>query len=376
MPSFNKATVLKIIEDKKDIQKAKILIDDIETIAVSYVSTAGKLQVGDRVIVNTTARELNLGSGGYDFILANLDNIRHSTLHKSKGHIIKMRYTPIQSEYLSVEEQNSPYREKIKDFKSLNKTPVILCPLHSMVAPAASVIKFIAKKESKRLNVSYIMTDSAALPIHISKTTGELKEKELIDSTITVGQAFGGDYEAVNVYTGLIAAKEIAKSNLIIISPGPGKVGTDTKYGFSEIEMGSIVDAVNSLGGTPVFIPRINFSDNNYRHYGLSKHSITILKEICKTKTNIVFPIMSNEKKLVIEETVKKNNLNETHDIFTCESKIVSEAINQYNLSLNTMGKNFTDDEEFFKCAAAGAIYSMSLLIKSNYEIKKWESNG
>lgn len=376
MPSFNKATVLKIISDKKDIQKAKILIDDIETIAVSYVSIAGKLQVGDKVIVNTTARELNLGTGGYDYILANLDNIRHSTLHKSKGHIIKMRYTPIQSEYLSVEEQNSPHRKKIKEFKSLNNTPVIICPLHSMITPTAAAIKFIAEKESKRLRISFIMTDSAALPIQMSKTTGELKEKDLIDSTITVGQAFGGDYEAVNIYTGLIAAKEIAKSDVIIISPGPGKVGTDTKYGFSEIEMGGIVDAVNTLGGTPVFIPRINFSDKKYRHYGLSRHSITILKEICKTKTNIVFPEMSKEKESVIEGTVKKNNIDKVHDVFTCDSTIVNEAINRYNLSLNTMGKDFTDDEEFFKCAAAGAIYSMSLLKKSNYEIKKWESNG
>lgn len=373
MPSFKKATVLEIISDKKDVQKAKVLIDDIESTAVSYISLVGNLQVGDKVIVNTTARELNLGTGGYDFILASLDNIRHSTLHNSGGHIIKMRYTPIQSEYLNVEEQNSPYRKKIKNFKSLNNLPVVLCPLHSMVSPVAAVMKFIMGDDG---NISYIMTDSAALPIQISNTIDELKEKDLIDTTITIGQAFGGDYEAVNIYTGLIAAREIAESEVIIISPGPGKVGTDTKYGFSEIEMGQIIDAVNTLGGISVFIPRINFSDKSYRHYGLSKHSITILREICKTKTNIVFPKMVNEKNLEIKKAVRKNNLDNLHNIFTCDSSIVKEAINRYNLSLITMGKSYNDDEEFFECAAAGAIYSMNLLKKSNYAIKKWDSNG
>ncbi|OJT85865.1 hypothetical protein BM535_22000, partial [Clostridioides difficile] len=70
------------------------------------------------------------------------------------------------------------------------------------------------------------------------------KEKKLIDSTITIGNAFGGDYECINIYTALITAKEILKADAVFVSMGPGIAGTGTKYGFTGIEQGSILDAV------------------------------------------------------------------------------------------------------------------------------------
>ena len=42
---------------------------------------------------------------------------------------------------------------------------------------------------------------------------------------------------------------------------GPGIAGTGTKYGFTGIEQGPILDAVQKLGGMPISIPRISFAD-------------------------------------------------------------------------------------------------------------------
>lgn len=89
------------------------------------------------------------------------------------------------------------------------------------------------------------MTDGASLPIYLSKNVDTLKEK-LIDSTITIGNAFGGDYECINIYTALITAKEILKADAVFVSMGPGIAGTGTKYGFTGIEQGSILDAVKT----------------------------------------------------------------------------------------------------------------------------------
>ena len=80
-----------------------------------------------------------------------------------------------------------------------------------------------------------------------------------MNKTITVGHAFGGDLETINIYTGLIAAKEILKGDITIISMGPGIVGSGTKYGFTGMEQGYIVDAINNLGGLAVAVPRISF---------------------------------------------------------------------------------------------------------------------
>ena len=44
-----------------------------------------------------------------------------------------------------------------------------------------------------------------------SKNVDNLKKMGLIDNTITYGNAFGGDYECINIYTSLITAKEICK---------------------------------------------------------------------------------------------------------------------------------------------------------------------
>ncbi|MRR31308.1 DUF3866 family protein, partial [bacterium] len=41
--------------------------------AVAYEDQSGPVRVGDRVLLNTTAASLELGSGGRDFIMVNLD---------------------------------------------------------------------------------------------------------------------------------------------------------------------------------------------------------------------------------------------------------------------------------------------------------------
>ena len=51
---------------------------------------------------------------------------RIEKLHKSDGHIMKLRYTPMQFSVLSAEEQGSPYHERFNEFQSLTGMPVII----------------------------------------------------------------------------------------------------------------------------------------------------------------------------------------------------------------------------------------------------------
>ena len=161
--------------------------------------------------------------------------------------------------------------------------PVVVGTLHSMLTP------FVAsyKRHNPNKKLVYIMTDGAALPIYLSKNVQNLKEKNLIDNTITIGNAFGGDYECINIYTALITAKEILNADAVFVSMGPGIAGTGTKYGFTGIEQGPILDAVKKLGGMPIAIPRISFADKRDRHNGISHHSMTVFKEIVNVSVNI-----------------------------------------------------------------------------------------
>ena len=198
--------------------------------------------VGDKVLLNTTAIRLGLGTGGFHYVIAILRE--ESKVHKKTGHIMKLRYTPLQIAVQTMEEEGSPYHNSIMDFKSLEMLPVISCSLHSMLAPAIAIIKYYMPYS----RITYIMTDGASLPISMSNSIRDLKNKKLIDNTITYGHAFGGDFEAINIYTALIGAKEVCNADVIIVGMGPGIVGTGTKYGFTGLEQGTIVDAINTLG--------------------------------------------------------------------------------------------------------------------------------
>ena len=75
--------------------------------AVGFPAMLGPLTPGDRVIVNTTGLELGLGTGGVAFVLWNLDGELPEP--KLDGHIMKLRYTPWQTEVVTAEAPESPH---------------------------------------------------------------------------------------------------------------------------------------------------------------------------------------------------------------------------------------------------------------------------
>lgn len=341
-----------------EIKKQNGQLDDIRVEingeifrAYNYPKMTGEVKVGDKVLLNTTAVELSLGTGGYHYVISNLDNMEADL--EGKGHIMKLRYTPMQVRVDSVEDHESKYHDVFEEFETLNGMPVVVGTLHSMLTPFAATYKRL--NPNKKL--VYIMTDGAALPIYFSMNAATLKDKGLIDSTITFGNAFGGDYECINIYTALITAKEIAKADAVFISMGPGIAGTGTKYGFTGIEQGPILDAISKLGGRPIAIPRISFADMRDRHNGISHHSITIFDEIVNVEVEIPITIYSEEKDSVIKNQIKENNLDKKHKIEYIENNRTKDDIDSYGLKVKSMGRNYEQDSEFFDSASSAAIY-------------------
>lgn len=291
--------------------------------------------------------ELSLGTGGYHFVMYNYSN--ESKDLEGKGHIMKLRYTPMQFKCLTIEEEDSEYHNVFNTFENLNGSIFVVGTLHSMLAPIACMIKWMAPN----LKINYIMTDAGALPIQFSNTVKNLKQKRIIDNTITTGHAFGGDFECVNIYTALIASKEVLKSDVTIITMGPGIVGTGTRYGFSGIEQGYIIDGVNNLGGTAVAVPRISFGDKRERHNGISHHTITTLGKMCNSKANVIIPKLEDEKREIIEEQLKTYKINEKHNIIYEEGIDVVNALNYFDMNVTTMGRGFEEDKEYFMTLGA-----------------------
>jgi hypothetical protein len=262
VPRFSTAVVAELLADRPGLQRVRL---DNGRRAYVLTQLIGPVVVGDRVVVNTTAVDLGLGTGGWDVVHWNLS--RDGWDEPGPGHVLKLRYTSLQVD--------TGVAEEVDGFTSpddLAGMPVVACALHSQVACAAVAFKHLAP--GRRL--AYVMTDSAALPLALSDLVAEMRAAGLLDLTVTAGQAFGGEREAVNVPSALLVAA--AEADAVVVGPGPGVVGTGTRLGFSPLEVAAVVDATAALGGTPIVALRYSDADRRERHRGVSHHSRTALE--------------------------------------------------------------------------------------------------
>lgn len=74
MPTIflKRGKVLSIIKERENLQEIEVEIGKRKEKAYNFPHLMGTVKVGDRVLLNTTAVELALGTGGYHFVVANL----------------------------------------------------------------------------------------------------------------------------------------------------------------------------------------------------------------------------------------------------------------------------------------------------------------
>src|SRR6266516_434108 len=110
---------------------------------VAYPGLTGPVAVDDDVLVNVQARDLDLGSGGFDVLYANLT--RGLGLAAADGaHVMKLPYTPAQTAMRHLEEEE---HEGVVDSRLRGMT-VVCCSLHSQVAPVCAALE--------RFRVAYV----------------------------------------------------------------------------------------------------------------------------------------------------------------------------------------------------------------------------
>ncbi|MDA8235186.1 MAG: DUF3866 family protein [Clostridia bacterium] len=360
MIRIRQGNVIEITGAAPGITNIIVEIDGKQERAVNLNDLTGPVKVGDRVILNTTALYKGLGTGGNHFVMANTAN--EEVDPPEAGHIMKMRYTPHQVKCLTVDEPDSPYHDAMAGFTGLKKMPVVVGTLHSQLPLIAAGIK---KASQGRLRVVYVMTDGAALPMVFSNLVRELKAKGLVDATVTVGHAFGGDYEAINVYTGLIAAREVAQADVTVVTMGPGIVGTGTRYGFTGIEQGEIINAVNNLEGKAIAVPRISFADPRPRHQGVSHHTLTVLDKIALTRCIVPMPKMDKVKAYHVHKQLFDLGLTTKHHVMEdVDGWPAVEAVrDEYQVKVTTMGRRIEEDQEFFLAAGAAGLVAAQMVV-------------
>lgn len=346
--------ILKELFSREGIKAFSVQIENREEKCIVYPSLVGDIMPGDEVLLNTTAVALSLGSGGYHYVISkgSPDEMEMDPT----GHIMKLRYTPMQFKVLSVEEEDSPFHQKMLAADGLDGIPVLVATLHSMLAPLCLGLA------SRGLKIVYVMTDGAALPMAFSQTVDWLKRQGLLSGTVSTGHAFGGDLEAVNIYSGLLAARQVLGADVIIVSMGPGIVGTGTKWGFTGVEQGDILNAVDSLQGTPIAVPRISFADARPRHQGISHHTLTVLGRVCKVPVLVPLPFLDEAQNNYILDQIRTAGLFTCHRFAMEDASATLAAMANCELKMSTMGRGIVQDREFFLTLGAAAITAAQLV--------------
>jgi hypothetical protein len=343
--------VTKICSCEDELLEIEVRVEGGSQKAYAFPRQTGKVRIGDQVLLNTTAVDLKLGSGGYHFVMANLTEERSSggvQTGRKAGHIMKLRYTPFQLKVMAAEEPGSPWRGLLEKTQDLGGIPVIGGSLHSMLVPCVCGIKAV----NKDLRVAYVMTDGGALPLGISKAVQDLKRAGFICGVVTTGHAFGGDCEAVNLYSGLLAARAILNAQVIVALMGPGVVGTGTTWGHTGIEAGLIINAVSSLNGTSYTIPRLSFADKRGRHKGVSHHTLTVLSRVALASTRLVLPALDEGQKKTVLSQLQGREIN-NHQLVWGRGDEGINLARRMGFLLNHMGRKFGDDPAFFLAASA-----------------------
>lgn len=350
MITWNTGKVAKILRETGRLQELEVEFQDekVEK-AIHYKDWMGRIGVDDTVLLNTTAMSLSLGSGGFHFVIVGWE--KDGKLHMNEnpvfaGHIMKLRYTPYQFAVQSAEENASPYHQSFLEIDEniLQGVPILVGELHSMLPGICLSLGYLAKKEGKKMpKICYIMSDGGALPFYYSRSVSRLQDQGFLHSSITIGHAFGGDLECVNIYSALHGAKSILEADIIVITPGPGVVGTGTPLGFSGMEQVSFLQAVSILGGKAIFIPRISFADPRERHRGISHHSLTILR--FAREIPLVLNIENNLH--LLKQFEQPSPLHEVKWVEREEEKWLQMPAD-YLTQLTTMGRNFNEDTAFF----------------------------
>jgi hypothetical protein len=353
------AQVLAVTSRRAGLVELRVRTDDGELAALAYPDVVGEPVAGDRVLLNTSAAHLGLGTGGFALVVAIPDRLPPD--RDEPGHVVKARYTPLQTTVLAVDEQDSPHHAILRDADDLTGLPVVVADLHSAVPAIVAGLR--ASADAPR--VVYVMTDGGALPIGFSDTVAAMRSAGWLAASVSVGQAYGGDVEAVTTHTGLLAARHVLGADVVVVTQGPGNLGTGTRWGFSGVASGETINATSVLGGHPVAALRISQADERSRHRGLSHHSLTSLARVALAAADIAVPAFrppqfAPEFCEAIRAAV--GALTPPHRLVEVGLEELYEAIEASPVTVSTMGRGLAQDSAYFLACAAAGRHAASLL--------------
>jgi len=303
----------------------------------------GEMREGDKVVVNTAALDLGLGSGGFDVVHVNLTR-GLSASGESADHVIKLNYTSLQHPVAPVElpvRLSPAIGGKGAPEPRGAAMPTLVIPLHGHLAPAA----WAAAQARPGLRLGYVQTGGGALPGSFSRDVAELRERGLLRGHVTAAPAYGGEHEAISTPGALDAAANALGWDAAIAGPGPGIIGSDTTLGHGGMEALNTAHASLSLGLPTLLSPRLSSGDPRVRHNPVSHHTLTVLSMLLAPVT---IPIPQGHPDPLPKLKGAAGSHHKLH-----EAAVDLPGYEATKLPSSTMGRTIEQDPLFFAAALA-----------------------
>jgi len=231
---------------------------------IAYPRQTGPVEVGDTVLINTQGLDLELGSGGFDILYANMTR-GLGLKPPPSAHLMMLPYTSGQAVVACVEEQD-------RLAEGLEELPVVCCGLHSQLGPAVAGI-------GADVRVAYLQLGGGALPVALSDSVRQLKSRRWLESTIAVAPCLDGDVQALTVASALTWAKA-REFDVVVCGIGPGVVGSGSALGHGGLAVAEAANVTAALGGRAIVVVRYSTGDTRERHQGVSHHTRSALRLI------------------------------------------------------------------------------------------------
>jgi len=242
--------------------------------AIADVALVGRAEIGDELVVNVQARDLGLGSGGFDIVHVNLSRGLGAEEDwdpalPTRPNVMKLNYTSLQHTVEPVEELGGASEHPV----GVVGLPVAVLALHGQLAAVAWA--FSQARPASRLG--YVQTAGGALPGGHSRTVRSLRERGLLVGHLTAGAAFGGEGEAITTVGALDHGLRVLGWDAAICGPGPGIVGSSSPLGHGGMSALDSAHAALALGASTLLVARMSSGDPRARHRGISHHTLTVL---------------------------------------------------------------------------------------------------
>jgi hypothetical protein len=314
--------------------------------AIAYPALTGPVQTGDDVVVNVEARDIGLGSGGFDIVHCNLT--RGVERGGSDAHVMKLNYTSLQHAVHPVEEglDHGPQRTTM---------PVAVLGLHGQLAPVASALAQLTEARA-----GFVQTSGGALAGALSDTVADLLDRGLLAGHVTAGAAHGGQLEAITVEGAVDAGVRRLRWDCAIVGPGPGILGSESALGHGGLSALSSAHAALSLGCRVALVPRLSSGDARERHRGLSHHTETVLAMLLRPVRVAVPAGVSLPSGAGLDRALGG------HEGVRLDVSQLVEPYLSSGLPTRTMGRSFEEDRDFFLAGLAGGALLAEMISDKN----------